>query len=255
MLKHLVSGQTLLKTYRTMDTRLLANAKKDIPLYFKDFKAFWDLTNAHYTDKDLVECYYTSLIFKNWKISLNHIHTKSLNGILQEIHEDINASFFHSYFGLYRSAHMHLRSVIELSLQMIYFYQHEVEYEQWKNADFIIKHRDLTNYLIKHPRLNSPKNTILINEVTNIWKLFSKYIHAEAPVYFQTNFQSTLTKSISKKDFDIWKYNYLKTGYLLNKLFLMFFKNEIKSFPTQQIEILKKNMKKNDLIELGLDNS
>jgi hypothetical protein len=230
-----------------MDSKILAEAKKDIPLYFNDFKVFWDSTTSHFTDKDLIECYATSLIFRNWLISLNHVSIKNLDGILNELHEDINASFFHAYFGHYRSAHMHLRSVIELSLQLVYFHQHEVEYELWKVGEFRIKHDELTNYLKKHPNLNGENTRNLIDNITRDWKLFSKHIHAEAPKFFQTNLQSRRTKKIVKADFGVWKGNFLQTGYQVNKLLLLFFKIKLNAFPTQNRDLLIRNLKSGDL--------
>lgn len=238
-----------------MDPRLLTEAKRDIPLYFADFKSFWDLTTKAITDKDLTDCYAATLIFKNWLISLNHINVRNLDDILKELHEDINASFFRAYFGNYRSAHMHLRSVIELALQLIYFHQHEVEYAQWRDADFRIKHEDLTNYLKKHPALKSSQMKTLIDDITKNWKLFSKYIHAEAPKYFQTNLQSAQTKKISKADLGIWRSNFIKTAYQINKLLLVFFKTNLNSFPTVNRELLMRNMKKSDLTLLGIKSS
>ncbi|MFD0766806.1 hypothetical protein ACFQZI_18235 [Mucilaginibacter lutimaris] len=234
-----------------MDAQLLLKAKRDIPLYFKDFKAFWDSTTSEYDEKELTNCYAVTLIFKNWLLSLNNIGIKNLDGILKEIHEDINASFFHSYFGHYRSAHMHLRSVIELSLQLIYFYQHEIEYFQWRNGDFRIKHEDLTNYLKKHPNLKTETANNLITEITSNWKMFSKHIHAETPNYFQSNMESVKSKQISKRDFGIWKSNFNTTGYVINKLFLIFFRDKLHLFPTNPKELLLRNMKKKDLKELG----
>ncbi|MFN8417048.1 MAG: hypothetical protein U0U66_12020 [Cytophagaceae bacterium] len=234
-----------------MDSQLLANAKRDIPLYFNDFKSFWDATTNHFQDADLIDCYTNTLIFKNWLIALNHINIRNLDSILIETHEDINSSFFLAYFGQYRSANMHLRSVIELALQLVYFYQHEVEFSQWKNAEYRIKHEELTNYLKKHPTLHNTTAINLIDDITKSWKTFSKYIHAEAPSYFQTSLQSSATKQISSADFGIWKSHFLKTGYRINKLLLLFFRDKINLFPTQSKEILLKNMKPNDLIELG----
>ncbi len=230
-----------------MDARLIMEAKRDIPLYFSDFKSFWDLTTKAISDKDLADLYATTLIFKNWIISLNHINIRNLDDILKELHEDINASFYRAYFGNYRSAHMHLRSVIELTLQLIYFHQHEVEYAQWRDADFRIKHEDLTNYLKKHPALKSNQIKTLIDDITKNWKLFSKYIHAEAPKYFQTNLQSAHTKKISKADIGIWKSNFIKTAYQINKLLLVFFKENLNSFPTANRALLLRNMKDSDM--------
>lgn len=235
-----------------MDSLLLTNAKRDIPLYLKEFTSFWESTERHYSDTDLTNCYANTLIFKNWQISLNHLEVVKLNSILIEIHEDINSSFLLAYFGQYRSAHMHLRSVIELSLQLLYFFQHEVEFSQWKNAEFRIKHEELTSYLKKHPCIINTSGVTLIDDITKNWKTFSKYIHAEAPSYFQTSLQSSQTNQISIADFNKWKTNYLKTGYQLNKVFLLFFREKINLFPTQSKEILKRNMNPADLTELGL---
>ncbi len=235
-----------------MESRLLLQAKKDLPLYFDDFKKFWDSSSKFFNDRDLTDCYATTLIFKNWLLALNHLGVNNLNSILNELHEDINSSFFHAYFGQYRSSHMHLRSVIELSLQLIYFYQHEVEFEQWKLGEFRIKHEELTKYLKKHPNLSTDKLGILIDNITSNWKLFSKYIHAEAPNYFQTNLQSFQTKKISKADFGVWKSNYLKTGYQINKLFLFFFRSKLNLFPTANRELLLRFLIQTDLNLLGL---
>lgn len=234
-----------------MDAKLLLNAKKDLPLYFADFKNFWDATSIHYSDDELLACYANTLIFKNWKISLNHIGNHDLDSLLDEINEDINTSFILAHFGLYRSSHMHLRSVIELSLQCLYFYHHEVELLQWKEADFRIKHEELTGYLKKHPTLKDTSAVSLIGNITTKWIKFSKYIHAEAPIYFQTSLNSRTSKSISSKDFNIWKSNFVFTGSKLNKVFLLFFKNELRRFPTQQQEILMRNLSAEDLLELG----
>ncbi|MDR0506111.1 MAG: hypothetical protein LBH32_04755 [Dysgonamonadaceae bacterium] len=234
-----------------MNTQILTNAKKDIPLYFGEFQSFWNKTIENYSDDDLHDCYRNTLIFKNWQIALNHIDVKQLDTILLELHEDINSSFYLSYFGQYRSAHIHLRSVIELSLQILYFYQHEVEFSQWKDGKFVIKHEKLTEYLTSHPQIIDTKGVKLIGDITNQWKLFSKFIHAEAPIYFQTNQQSFQTNQFSIKDFGIFKSNFLKTGYQINKLLLLFFRDRINLFPTQQKDILTGNMKPEDLTELG----
>jgi hypothetical protein len=235
-----------------MDSKILLEAKKDIPKYFDDFKSFWDSTTKHYSEKDLIDCYASTLLFKNWIISLNHLNIINLNTIINELHEDINAAFFHSYFGHYRSASMHLRSVIELSLQSLYFYQHEVEFTQWKEGEFRIKHEELTNYLKKHPTLKTKEANELIDQITKNWKKYSKYIHGESPIYFQTNNKSARTKVISKADFGIWKSNFLRTSYEINKLFLIFFSDKLNSFPTINRDFLLRGIKKDDLKEMKI---
>lgn len=234
-----------------MDARILAEAKKDIPLYFNDFEAYWGSVVSNISDADLTECYHATLIYKNWKQCLNHIGISTMDVFLAELHEDINTSFFQSYFGLYRTAHMHLRSIIELSMQMVYFYQHEIEYSQWKDGEFVIKHDTLNNYLKKHP--NFIGQSAFIDQLTSEWKKFSKHIHAEAPSYFQSSKPAHVTKAFSIADFGAWKSNFIKTTYLTNKLFLILFKGSIVRFPSVEKSILLKNVMPPDYAILGLN--
>lgn len=233
-----------------MNKRILEEAKKDIPLYFEDFKYYWNSVMSNVNDNDLTDCYHATLIYKNWKNSLNHLHINSMDLLLDELHEDINTSFFQSYLGLYRSAHMHLRSLIELSMQMVYFYQHEIEYMQWEKGHFIIKHDILNNYLKKHPNFSDQE--AFIDELTSYWKKFSKHIHAEAPIFFQSKKIAHETKSFSIGDYNIWKNNFLKTAYLTNKLFLLLFKDKINYFPETEKRILLKNIHPDDYQLLGI---
>lgn len=236
-----------------MDSKLAKGAREDVPLYFHDFEQFWNDTFSNYLESDLVDCYTVSLIFKNWKISLNSLQVNKLDSLLDELHEDINASFFLAFFGLYRSAHMHLRSCIELSLQLLYFYQHEVEYTLWENGDFIIKHDQLITYLQRHPNLDSEKAKNLLNLISLNWRHFSKHIHAEQPMFFQSTKASHLSKKFTVGDFGRWKSNYLKNAYLLNKLLLFFFKSELNLFPSVNRKLLMRNMKNSDLKDLGVE--
>lgn len=77
-----------------MDSLLLANAKKDIPLYLADFNNFWDATAKHITDSDLVLCYTNTLLFKNWKRSLNHNSIDKLDSLLLNFMKILTHHFF-----------------------------------------------------------------------------------------------------------------------------------------------------------------
>lgn len=233
-----------------MDVRILAEAKKDVPLYLDDFETYWNSVALNINDDDLTNCYHATLIYKNWKQCLNHIGVSTMDVFFAELHEDINTSFFQSYFGLYRTAHMHLRSIIELSMQMVYFYQHEIEYSQWKDGDYVIKHDALNTYLKKHP--NFIGQSTFIDQLTQEWKNLSKHIHAEAPSYFQSSKVSHATKAFSASDFGVWKSNFIKTTYLTNKLFLILFKANITSFPSVEKAVLLRTVKSADYAILGL---
>lgn len=220
-----------------MRDKILAKAKADIPLYAKDFDKYWEEVLKNISDEDLTDTYIGTLLFKNYKISLHNIDIKDFDQILDELFEDINSSFFLAIKGLYRSAHMHLRSSIELTLQLIYFLHHPIEYERWKGGDFYIKHEDLQNYIRSHPSISIDIEGLMDN-IRKYWKKFSKHIHGESPIFFQCEKDVRKTNSFSVRDYNVWKSNFLKTIYSLNFLLLIFFISEINLFPSISRELL-----------------
>ena len=228
-----------------MRTKIIKNAKEDLPLYFNDFKIFWDASVIAITDEDLYKTYRATLVFKNWKISLKTINIKEFDLLLDELFEDINASFFLALYGQYRSAHMHMRSSIELTLQLLYFIHHPIEYQQWKEGKFVIKFDKLQEYLNKHPNFNVDISGLLQNVFQN-WKHFSKHIHGESPIFFQCEKDIRKTNSFSKKDFGVWKSNFEKNTYYLNKLLLLFFKNDFNRIPEASRNILTDLLKEDE---------
>ena len=221
-----------------MKDKIIQSAKKDLPLYLKDFQDFWNSSVDEISDDDLYKTYRATLVFKNWKLSLNTIGIKDYDLILNELFEDINSSFFLALFGQYRSAHMHMRSSIELSLQLLYFLHHPIEYQQWKDGDFVIKFDKLSEYLKKHPYFFEVDVSTLLHLIFQNWKLFSKHIHGESPIFFQCEKDVRKTNSFSRKDFGIWKSNFEENVSNLNKLFLLFFKKEINRIPEASRNIL-----------------
>lgn len=220
-----------------MKDRIIKNAKIDTKLYLKDFNSFWSSSFDHINDDELYEIYSTTLIFKNYKLVFETLKFSEYSIIINEIFEDLNSSFFLSMMGLYRSAYMHLRSSIELTLQLIYFIHHPIEFLQWKNNRFMIKHDKLTKYIEDHPHFDTDIST-LMGKITGNWKKFSKHIHGESPIFFQCEKDSRKTSSFTVQDYNSWKTNFLKSSYDLNKLLLLFFKSELNSFPRKNKELL-----------------
>lgn len=220
-----------------MKSKIILRAKEDIPLYFQDFKEFWDKSNKEISEDDLYEIYRSTLIFKNWKNVFQSIELKGFSNILNELYEDVNSSFFLAMLGLYRSAHMHMRSSIELMMQLLYFIHHPIELSRWQNGDFVIKHSDLSIYLATHPNFDTDVKSLL-EGITKDWKHFSKHIHGESPIFFQCEKDVRKTNTFSIKDYGIWKTNFIKITYKLNKLMLLFFKNDINRFPENSRNIL-----------------
>lgn len=220
-----------------MKNKILERAQKDIPLYFNDFKTFWDLSLTEISEDDLFLTYRTTLIYKNWQIALDSIGIKGFNILIEELSEDINSSFFLALFGQYRSAYMHLRSSIELSLIFLYFVHHPIEFIKWKEGNFVIKQDKLSEYLLSHPYFEGDIKP-LIEEITKKWRFFSKHIHGESPTFFQCDKESKKTNTFDKGDFGKWKTVFLKNIYNLNKLFLHFFKSDINRIPQTSRDIL-----------------
>ncbi|MEL4342461.1 hypothetical protein AAEH92_17220 [Shewanella xiamenensis] len=169
-----------------MNNKILIEAKEDIPLFFNDFKTFWDESLKNITDEHITEVYKGTLIFKNWKNSLHSIEIKNLDTLINELFEDINSSLYLAFLGQYRTSYMHMRSSIELAFQLLYFIHHPIEYSQWKNGAFIIKFIKLTEYLEKHPLLSQNNIlTTLLAQISRKWTHCSKHIHGESPIFFQ----------------------------------------------------------------------
>ncbi|OQX80384.1 MAG: hypothetical protein B6D61_02145, partial [Bacteroidetes bacterium 4484_249] len=55
------------------------------------------------------------------------------------------------------------------------------------------------------------------------------------------------TNSFAVKDFNIWKTNYTKNIYYLNKLFLLFFKNDLSRFPNNSYKLLTSLLNEDDM--------
>jgi hypothetical protein len=222
--------------------RVKNNAFLDYSLYQRDFNDFSEATLRHLNEIDVFDMYWCTLVFKNWKDGNNHIKNNELNEIFNELHQDVNSSYYLASMGLYRTANMHLRSMIELSLQLLYFYEHPIELQKWRNGGFVIKHDKLKDYLKEYPSfqhqpLKGQVDT-LMEQISKEWRNYSKHIHAESLNYFQTQKQSDSTKSFNVADFGIWKSNFIKIVKKINNLFMLFFSEQYKLFPSQNKELL-----------------
>lgn len=230
-----------------MKKLILENAKADIPQYFSDFENFWKSSINNISDDDLTEVYTRTLVFKNWKACFHSIAIEQLDSIVDELFEDINSACYLAFLGQYRTAFMHMRSSIELALQTLYFLHHPIEYELWSRGKFVIKFNILSEYFLSHPYLSKHSNIkSLITEIFKSWKQYSKHIHAESPKFFQCEKDIRKTNAFSRGDFEVWKNQYIKNIYLINKLYLLFFKDEFNRFPKAGRDILSSILKEGD---------
>lgn len=223
-------------------SKIECNAFKDYELYHNDFNLFSTATKNHLQSTGVVEIYWCTLVFKNWKEGINHIGYSALDDIFHELHQDVNSSYYLASMGLYRTSNMHLRSMIELALQLLYFFDHPIEFEKWKVGDFLIKHDKLKDYLKDYPvfstndlKLNASN---VLEQISKSWKEFSKHIHAESLIYFQTKKKSDCNGSFDLSDFSKWKSHFIKIVKRINDLFLLFFSDQYKLFPSINRDLL-----------------
>jgi hypothetical protein len=221
-------------------------AQEDYLKYRDYFKNFSNSSYAHYQSVGFYECYLKTLYFKNWKAGLNSIGCTVLDHLYDELHHDVNSSYFLSSIGLYRSSNMHLRSMVELSFQVIYFFEHPVELEKWRQGNFIIKHDKLKDYIKEHPRFTdrdvNKKVSTLVEQISKEWKVYSKHIHAESLGYFQTQKESEINKEFSIPEFRKWKTKYLYVIEKVNNLHILFFGEELKRFPSTNKRLIKSEL-------------
>lgn len=229
--------------------KIIENAYSDYELYQNDFIDFSSSTLKYIRGVDIFDMYWSTLIFKNWKEGINSAGCVDLNEIFDELHQDVNASYYLSLMGLYRTANMHLRSLIELSLQLLYFYEHPVELKKWKFGKFIIKFDKLSEYLKEYPGFSDEQTLTqagrLIDQISKEWKNYSKHIHAESLIYFQTQKKSGCNKSFNIEDFSVWKSSFVKIVLKINNLFMLFFSEQYRLFPSHNKDLLSMGLVSN----------
>ncbi|EHJ93613.1 DUF5677 domain-containing protein [Vreelandella boliviensis] len=222
--------------------RVEFNALNDYELYHNDFKLFSEATKSHLKITGVFEVYWCTLVFKNWKEGVNHTGCDNLDSIFNELHQDVSSSYYLASMGLYRTSNMHLRSLIELSFQLLYFFDHPIEFEKWKVGEFVIKHEKLKDYLKEYPAFsdNALKGKIntLVEQISKLWKDFSKHIHAESLVYFQTQKVSVSNNGFDLADFGKWKSSFVRLVKKINELFMLFFSEKYKLFPSTNRDLL-----------------
>ena len=225
-----------------LKSRIESNAFIDYELYHNDFKSFTEATESHLRGADVFEIYWCTLIFKNCKEGLNHTGCNTLDDIFDELHQDVNSAYYLASMELYRTSNMHLRSLIELALQLLYFFDHHIELEKWKHGEFVIKHDKLKDYLKDYPLFSTRERktevTNVVEQISKAWKDFSKHIHAESLIYFQTQKTSDSTNTFDLADFGKWKSHFVKIVKRLNELFKLFFSDKYKLFPSTNRELL-----------------
>jgi len=184
--------------------------------------------------------------FDYWNTKLTHDEvTKTLS---KEIYSDSYLSIHFACFGLYKYAHMSLRSEFETALRLIYFSNHPLEFAWWQSGNEkwtrdLLKGSDVWGQDFKYfnhiPEIisfesNCPQNKRLLGgnepQLKKIYSILSKHVHSVAP-YLQTRHGSLSPKYI-QSEFDTWAIIFKDVQRYVNILLVLGFPDKFKSMNT-----------------------
>lgn len=101
----------------------------------------------------LLKSYYQICAFRGFhEVALTNQSEESISFFI-EAHNDLLTSHVLAASGMWRSAHIALRSFMESYLGHIYFQDHPIELELWADEKFKTEPRDLRAYSRTHPAI------------------------------------------------------------------------------------------------------
>ncbi|MEH2209195.1 hypothetical protein [Nostoc sp.] len=169
------------------------------------------------------ECYFKATSFSSWRQILLIDTGDSCKEIYNELQSDLAASISSAMTGNYRLAFMSIRSFIELSSLLAYYYYHPVEYSWWLNDNHLIKFSELNqNYFKYYKQLVT--NTINTN-IYSEWKKVSKYVHAEVKSYMQSSDNLAFLPVYQKDKLGQWIFHFSQSTMYINQLFYIVFQD------------------------------
>jgi hypothetical protein len=164
---------------------------------------------------------------------------KSSVQLIPEIFIDGYTSLHFACFGLYKYAHICLRSEIETALRLVFFFQHPIEYEWWCNGNrWFLETLHQTDVwgrgYVYFEQLNNikkfnslcDKDKQLLSEITKIHKELSKSIHSGAG-YLQSR-SDRISPEYSLEKYNIWIQTIFRVQTYINTLFILGFSEEFK---------------------------
>jgi len=203
---------------------------------------------------------------KNWKDTIEK-HSKEIeeffmklnsldiwSNLLQDIDSNRNLIpelFLDSYMGLifacqglYKYAFICLRSQLEITLRVIYFSNHPIEYGWWLEGRrwYLKKGMDVWgeefNYFRRLKSISDfnselpNENNNIINDIQNSYKRLSKYVHG-SPHTFQSK-DSMISPFYSIEAFKFWMSKSIEMLEYINLLFILGFEDKFHTLPDQQ---------------------
>lgn len=188
-----------------------------------------------------------------WSNGLQHI--PSAKTLIPEIFADAYISIHFVGYGLYKYAHMCLRSELETALRLVYFSTHPVEFEWWSQGNEW--YREQLNYpdvwgkgymyfqqlenmkrfeneCDENKKLFARKNV----GIRGLYKTLSRFIHSGAG-HFQTEINRFLPK-YNLDEFLRWQRSYGKVQTYIHIILVLGFADDFRTMNiSQRNEILK----------------
>jgi hypothetical protein len=187
-------------------------------------------------------------LFDIWKNRLQR--NEAIRLLSREIYTDAYFSIHLSCFGLYKYAHMSLRSVFETTLRLIYFSNHQLELEWWQSGEEkwigdLLKGMDVWGQNFKYfayiPQIkifeeNCPPDKWLLKgdnpKLKVIYSKLSKHVHSVGP-YLQTR-HGSLSPKYKQTEFQNWCEIFKEVQRYVNILLALCFSEKFKNMPTDE---------------------
>lgn len=211
----------------------------------------WDQTIKKHK-KEIEKLLQKITVFDIWSNSLQD--SEAPRWMVPEIFIDSYMSIHFACFGLYKYAHMCMRSQLETALRVIFFSTHPVEFDWWsKNIEFYrsgLRTKDvwgegykyfgqLENIKKFEKKCNKEKRLFEEGKrVNKIYQKLSKYVHS-GPLSFQTR-PDIFSPRYRLEKFKNWVKSFKEVQECINVLLVLSFPKEFKGLSKTSREKIRK---------------
>lgn len=214
---------------------LKEETKNNYPAFKERLKSNLESTTNTLSLKDdkFVPSYQRITSIQAWKVCLllpKYGGNEAL-GFIYEAHNDALTSHALAKSGFWRGAHQFLRSLIENTLYFIYYKDHLVEYELWKQGNHWMPFKDLCSYISSHPKYLSFIGNR--EEISGLAALKGEYgklsdaVHGSlnARMANELDFPNMFNSNLP--ELGKWSTNELSTLTAINKILIFFFREDL----------------------------
>lgn len=199
-------------------------------------------------------------LFKSLNIWSNILQGEDYSLLISEIFMDNYASVHFSLSALYKYADMPLRSALETSLNLIYFYNHPIEFKWWKDGEELYplekgQHLGVTgyDYFLRLGNEFSPSGSKqLIDDLRNQYGALSKSTHSSSK-HFQTT-PIRLAPLVEISRFKSWTLRIRSCFSLINSFFILGFHDEYQKLSIDDKKSIQSILLKNHIKILNMMN-